>query len=394
MKKIYDVIVIGLGASGLFTMANLSEKFNVLGIDSQHKVGCKMLITGGGRCNLTNEDDIKKLVNSYTNPSFVRLILHCFNNKKTCEYFKTLGLSLKSEDGKIYPKSDCSKDVVDVLVKEIKKKGHLINLQEKVLDVRCHKDAVEVISSNNKYKAKNVVIATGGTTYKQTGSDGKLIEKLFDITPFSAGLSPLYLNEPFFNDISGISTKVKIKYKKKIFHGDMLFAKNMVTGPVILDLSNYIEVGETFSVDFLEEIKGEELKALLKAQALENPKRLVKRVLVEITNLPERLIRCFTHKNNIDDVNMASVKAKELNRIVEDLKGIALQVKGKVSVDKATVSKGGIKLSDIDNKRMNLKKEPRIFVVGEALDVVGNCGGYNLQFAFSSGKKVVDNLNS
>lgn len=388
----YDVIVVGLGAAGLFAMANLDSQLKVLGIEASSRPGLKLGITGGGRCNLTNTDEIKKLVDSYTNPSFVRPVLHAFNNRKTREYFESRGLPLIEENTKLFPKSQNAKDVISFFLSQIEKRGHRMHFEEEVLDLVSEEGSLTVKSAASAYLCKKLIIACGGATFPQTGSTGRLLKKCFAISPFEPALSSLYIKEDSFSDLQGVSVKAELKYGKKCFTGNLLFAGGMLTGPVVMDLSNYIQEGEAFMANFLPERGREELKATLQAYGANYPKRNLQRALVEHTELPQSLLNLVLMRLGLGETKMAELKAKDLNVLLEHLKAEILHVKAKLPLEKAIVSKGGVKCEDIDNRTMSLKSDPKILVVGEAIELVGACGGYNLQFAFSSAYRAVSHL--
>ncbi len=393
MSEIYDIVVVGMGASGLFAMANLESKLNVLGLDSQKKAGQKLKLTGGGRCNLTNTENVKHLVKQYTDSSFVRPIIYGFNNEKTIEYFEKIGLKIKEEQGKIYPLSNNAEDVTKILLAEIEKKKHKIKYNEKVCDIKFCDDCIEVLGQNNVFKSRSVIIATGGASYLKTGSTGELLRKVFGCKEFESGLSQIYIKENVFRNVACVNVKVKLKYKKQNFDGEMLVVGNMLTGPEIMNLSNYIDKGESFFIDFIPYITAEELKNQIVEKGSDNPKKLLKTILSELLDLPESILRSLLEELKIEKIKMAELKGKDLNKFINSCKFKEFRVEGKCPLDKATVSLGGISLTDVDNGKMCWKKDERVYVIGEALDVVGNCGGYNLQFAFSSAYRVAKYLN-
>lgn len=386
---LYDVIVLGMGASGLFALANIARSFNALGIESNRKAGVKLAITGGGRCNLTNTDEIKKLTASYTHPSFARPILHAFNNFKTMEYFESRGLHLKDEGGRIYPKSETAKDVTEFFLQLIEKKGHKIYYEEEILTLEFESDRVILRSGKNSYECKKLILACGGASYPQTGSTGKLLSRCFDIQPFEAGLSSMEIEENCYRSLQGISLDVSLKYKKKFFRGNLLFAGARLTGPVIMDLSNEIVIGEEFIVDFLPERSREELKGVLERELAAHPKRFLRSIVAELCQLPLSFLNTVLSASSLSEKRAAELQSKELNLLISELKEKSVSVRSKLPLEQAIVSKGGIKCSEIDNKTMCLKDEPKIAVIGEAIELVGACGGYNLQFAFSSAHRAV-----
>ncbi len=388
----YDLIVVGLGASGLFALANTDKKLNALGIEQNKIAGRKLNITGGGRCNLTKKQDIKDFANSYTDPSFVRPIIHGFNNEKLIEYFESRGLNTMVDRNKVIPKSQNAKDVTQFFLSEIERKGHKIHFEEEIIDIKLEDECIKVMSKASTYECKNLIFACGGATYVETGSNGKLMKKIFDISPLEPGISPLLVEERFFDNLKGVSHNVSVKYGKRKFTGNILFTGSYLSGPVILDLSNYIEGGERFQVDFLPEISLGDLEQMIRERVQSDAKKLVRTALLEFLDIPERLLRTIINELNLTEVKLADLKNTDLKRLLESLKSFRFTVKDKYPLEKAVVSKGGVKVEDIDKKTMSLKTDKRIKVVGEALEPVGNCGGYNLQFAFSTAYRAVNNL--
>ncbi len=439
----YDVIVIGMGASGLFALSNISSDIKALGLESNEVVGKKLSITGGGRCNLTQTKDVKSLVSSYTHPSFVRPILYSFNNRQLMDYFEENGLPLVVYNTSVYPKSESAKSVVDFFLNQINKRGHKLKYNERVTkidfsrnktleneyledkmlenDVLCEikgnineitdknsnntmdiEDVITVETNKGIYKTKSIVIATGGASYKATGSDGELISKHFDIAPFKPAMCYLYFNENIFSRLKGVSIEVQIQYKKRVFSGSLLFAEEFCTGPVIYDLSNYAYIGDEFSVDFIPNISAEKLRKFIVESTQKNPKKLLKNIFMDkesilkhdqFNSVPENFIKLIFEKLNLDKCTCANLKNKDLVRLVDAFKKYKLNIIKKSPIDKAIVTIGGVKIDEIDNKTMYLKSNNRVFVIGEAIELVGNCGGYNLQFAFSSAMRAVKYIN-
>ncbi len=393
-SKIYDVVVIGMGASGLFALANIDSDIKAIGLEAGPSAGRKLLLTGGGRCNLTNKDKPKDFVDAFDKASFVRPIIYSFNNKKLIEWFEKRGFALSEEEGKIYPKSKKSESVLNCLLSEIKGKKHDIIYSERVLGISNYgEDLIKIKGSKSEYLTQKVIIAVGGATYPFTGSDGQFLKSNFDIVPFSPAMCPIYISKNPFSELRGVSVKgVSLKYGKSKFYGDILFAGKFLSGPVIMDLSNHISLGEKFTIDFLPEFSREEIKKIFIAALLNHPKKFAKGVLEGSINLPSSLCETLCNLVFDSDTRSANLETKDINRLVENIKTYTCEVSGKGALKNAIVSKGGIAIETIDNLTMSLKIDPRVAVIGEALDVVGHCGGYNLQFAFSSAMRSVSFL--
>ncbi len=391
--KTYDVIVIGLGAAGLFAIANLNRDLAVLGLERNSAAGLKLAISGGGRCNLSNDDDVKALVAAYTDPSFVRPIIYGFNNAKTVQYFEQNGLPLINENGRYYPQTQRAKDVIAFLLRQIDQRGHRLQFNQTVVAIDGTGRQLKLTTDSHTYYCKNLIVATGGATYPQTGSDGELLKNCFDISPFEAALCPIYPEVDWLKDVGGISLTVGIAYGKRNFQGDLLFTGESLTGPLIYNLSNYIEVGESFKIDFVVPLTRSALTETMRQIAQKSPKKMVKSAVIEAAKLPQRLVDVIVERLDLAAVKLADLKRQDLNKLIDLLKGMPLTVAAKAPLAKAIVSKGGIRTADIDNKTMQLKSDGRILVVGEAIELVGACGGYSLQFAFSSAYRAARHLN-
>lgn len=405
---IYDVIVIGAGASGLFALANLDADLKVLCLEKNASAGKKLLLTGGGKCNLTSNEDIKKMLHSYEPMPFVRKVLYAFNNKKLIEWFENAGLPCHSVGKKIFPKSDSAKSVLDILLRQVELKGHeirylhdvvkmdssfedVIKLKARKLDVDGNALAVE------EFCCRNVIIAVGGRAFSKTGSDGQFLNNNFTVNEFEPSLVPIYVKEKYFEALSGVSVRdVKLtSHDKKVFEGDLLFAGRYLSGPVILNFSARIRskdlVDRRFYIDFLPDFHREHLFELLCGNL--QTKALFRNLLMEKVDLPDRLLEVLLHKNQIWDKKASELSKKSIHALVEDLKGLELHILKKADFNIAMSSVGGISTEDVNALDMSLKSDSRIKILGEALDLAIFTGGYNLQFAFSSAFSAIRNIN-
>lgn len=385
-KEIYDVIVVGMGASGLFFLSNLSSDIKAIGIEAGNSAGRKLLITGGGRCNLTNIENIKTFAEKYDKPSFARPILYAFNNKDLISWFEKRGILLVEENKKIYPKSMKAATVLNYFLSEIKNKKHEIFYNEKALSYSAeHSDYISLKTSKNIYFSKKIIISVGGASYPHTGSDGKFLTENFNIISFRSGLCHIYLKDNPFFELKGITiTKVMISFDKKNIYGDLLFGGEFLSGPVVMDYSNYSNKGDRFVIDFLPDFEKEDIINKLKAVILRYPKKLAKTVFEDYLGLPKNFVTFICEKSFDLSTQSSNLKKKELIKFVEFLKNYSCEVKEHQKLKYSKVCRGGISTDLIDKKTMVFKKEPRLIFIGEALDVVGRTGGYNLQFAFSS----------
>lgn len=393
MDNIYDCIIIGGGSSGLFCGGAFTEKINGLILESSNKVGLKLLMSGGGSCNLTHDGSIKDFINCYfERGKAIRNILYKYNNIDMMNFFKYSGLSLHTrDDGKVFPQSMNSKDVVDFLVKKSIDNGFKIKTNHKALNFKIENNhfIVNLISGN--YKCKNLVIATGGCSYPTTGSDGNFFQKLRDldikITPLRQGLSPIFVKSYPYSDLEGLSfPKVEITGFRdgQIIakeSGPIVFTKDCISGPAIMHISRYMSKGDSISINYIDT---KDCSAWIKETngILNSTKNSYANLLSTRTGLPKRFLK-HLEKKSVTPKDMTSNLTKD-TFIVECVAGY----------NRAMVTRGGIEIDQINLKTMEIKEIPHLFAIGEVLDVDGRTGGYNLQFAYSSAKtassKIVD----
>ena len=403
---IYDVLIVGGGAAGLFAAANLDKKYKTALIEGNKRVGIKLQMTGAGQCNLTNSENIKKFPARYNNPGFVRKILYEFNNNMLMDYFKNNGVELSvREDNKVLPADYSASTVVDFFIEEIKRRKHDMFLNEKVIEIKYieSKSIFNVKTQNDKYSTKKLILAGGGKTYPKSGSDGSLIDLIKKIGVVTIDLKPVLTSVEVehyrFKDLSGIALKdVKItisgKNKKKIKKsGDFLFTHKDISGPVILNNSRYMKVEDELVVDYLPDESAEVLEARVKKAAIESPRKTIKTVFEESINLPRRMVEKLLEVSQIHSAKKISeVSKKETRRFITNCKEYKYKIKKISGFESAMVTSGGVDTDEINPDNMSWIKNKNLYFVGEMIDIDGETGGYNLQFAFSSAKKTIIGL--
>ncbi len=396
--KLCDIIVVGGGAAGLFFVANCEIGKCVL-LEKSNKTGQKLLLSGSGSCNLTQSGEIKDFISKYgNNGRAIRKTLYSYNNLKVKEYFEKNGLQLhEREDGKIFPSSMKASDVKEVLEKKASRNYVEIILNEdvdeiRVLDEKNNKDNYNFIL-NNKYKTKKLIIATGGITYPQTGSDGKMMEVLkrmgIKIIEPKEALVPIRIKGYPFEEIEGVAiqrcelTIFDSKTNKKIAKEDgaILFTKKDISGPAALNISRYYKNGDKICIKYGD--KSCELDTKGCNQSILN-------YLVSKLSLPRSLVVVLLKSLNINQsVKASAVAAKSLRCFVE---GFTYEMIGTAGKNKAMATSGGVSLDDIYLDSFESKKINNLYFIGEVVDVDGNTGGYNLQFAFSSAISALKSL--
>lgn len=370
MKKEVDILILGAGASGLMLGALLENK-NFLIFDNNPKIGSKILISGGGRCNVTNGN--VKAKNFLGEQRFIRNVLKRFDQYALLSWLSERGLTPIVRKNHQYFCEDSAKEIVDVFRKEVSSKS--IELNTTVQKVTQVGKFFEVLTNRGTIKASKVVVATGGLSFPKLGATdiGYEIAKSFghEVTTLFAGLVGFTVQPEqfFFKSLSGIATEVKIKVGEKEIVGSLLFAHKGLSGPAVLDASLYWQKGK-IEIDFLPMVEIDALKA---------SKKNISRVLT----LPSRVAKAFLDELNIEDKASLKLTSEEWKKI-KTLKSYAFAPAGTFGYSKAEVTKGGVVLDDIDASSMMSRKVEGLYFLGEVLDVTGELGGYNFQWAFSS----------
>jgi len=393
------VIVIGGGPSGMMAALTASKNHDVTLIERNNELGKKLKLTGGGRCNITNNRDIEdffdKIVN---NKKFLYSSLYTFTNKDLLDYFSSKNLEYKVEDfndNKVYTKSDKATEVIDLLYKDLKDNNVNILFNTKVVDLLIEDNTIKGVltDSNDKIFADKVIISTGGKSYTSTGSDGlmySILEKHnHKITPIYPALIPLTIEENWIKNLQGISLQkvelsCKLKKKKISKIGDMLFAHFGITGPGVLIMSSYINKAlcdnkVTITIDTIPNISTDELSNKLR----ENPNKNVLNNLKGI--LPQNFLKGIFDLLGLSDKKANELTKKDENRIIEYLKNMQLTCNGTLDINASQVTSGGVSIKEINSSTMESKIIKNLYLTGEVIDIDAETGGYNLQMAFSTG---------
>lgn len=389
--NIYNTIIIGGGASGLFLARNLAENnINTLVIEKMDSPAKKLLITGGGMCNLTRDNSSFEFLkhydtaNKFLGPSFALL-----SPQDTQFWFKNRGLDLLTrEDGKIFPKSRNAKSVLDLLLDS----NYTLLNNTKVESIKKEDDFFIV---NDLYKATNVVLACGGMSYPSTGSTGdgydlarRLNHTVIDLKP---GLASFKITNEDVSEIEGISLKdVTISFndmysnKKKIRKNtdDLIFTRIGISGPVVLDISKYAKHNQKIYLNLNCQIEKESTNKLLSTSIRHQ------------TQLQSRLVNYLLKSLNINDDICENISKKKVNQINEKLKRWELDISLKGQLKGAMATSGGINLKEVDNKTLESKIVNNLYFCGEILDFCGDCGGYNLQACWSTAFSVSTSIKN
>jgi predicted Rossmann fold flavoprotein len=374
MNRTTNTIIIGAGASGLFLATLLNKNVNqekTLILEHNKKVGLKILISGGGKCNITNKN-IKS--NNYLGEQrFIANILKAFKSKELLFWLEERGLLPELRQRGQYFCRTSATEIVELFKKSIPKSQFCLNTVVERVEKRG--SLFEVFTSQGTFQAKNIVVASGGLSFPKIGAGaiGYEIAKSFGhkVEKLSAGLVGLTLQPEqfFFKSLSGISTDVEIKVGDKVAKGALLFAHKGISGPAVLDASLYWDKGQ-ISINFLPNIRVEILKSS-------------KKKISNLLGLSSRLAKALLDELSLEDKSAIKMSAREW-KILKTLQNYTFAPAGTFGYAKAEVTKGGVATDEIDSTTMMSKKVENLYFLGEVLDEPGELGGYNFQWAFSS----------
>ncbi|WP_410513370.1 NAD(P)/FAD-dependent oxidoreductase [Paenibacillus sp. BR2-3] len=406
----YDVIVIGGGPSGLMASVAAAEHgASVLLVDKGSKLGRKLGISGGGRCNVTNVKDTPELISHIPgNGRFLFSAFDHFDNRDIIAFFEGLGIALKEEDnGRMFPVSDKASSVVSALIGKVRGLGVQILTDSPVKEILYKEGTVEGIqlTSGKKLAASAVIIATGGKSVPQTGStgDGYPWAEMagHTITELYPTEVPIISRELWIKsgELQGLSLRdVTLavwnpKGKKVIAHrGDMIFTHFGLSGPIALRCSQFLRQVQRksgneaveMSLDLMPALKPQEVEFQLQDKLETEPKKAIRNALKGL--LPERLIPLLLTMAGLDgDITGHHLPKQGIIALAAILKRMPITVHGTRSLAEAFVTGGGVNLKEINPGTMESKLMPGLFFCGEVLDIHGYTGGYNITAAFSTG---------
>jgi predicted Rossmann fold flavoprotein len=407
----YDVIVIGGGPSGLMAAIAAGEQGSkVLLIDKGDKLGRKLAISGGGRCNVTNRLPIEEIIKHIPgNGRFLYSAFSLFSNEDIIRFFEKLGIQLKEEDhGRMFPVTDKAQSVVDALLSRLKelKVTILTNTPVETLDFENGRVQSVLLKNKERYRAHSIVLAVGGKSVPHTGSTGdgyawakKAGHTITDLFPTEV---PVTSNERFIKEktLQGLSLQnvalsvFNPKGKPLITHQmDMIFTHFGVSGPAVLRCSQFVvkamkkwNLNEvTMSLDVFPHLTEEGIFQEIHKSLKEDPKKAVKNSLKGF--LPERYLSFLFDVNEIDPtVQGANLSNEKIRTLAKSCKGFTFQVNGTLPIEKAFVTGGGVSVKEVDPKTMESKLMEGLFFCGEILDIHGYTGGYNITSALVTGR--------
>lgn len=395
-------VVVGGGAAGLFCACQLSAGgVPVLLIEKNAQLGRKLRITGKGRCNLTNDCDSETfLKNVPRNWRFLYSAINAFSTQDTKDYFTALGVPLKTERGaRVFPVSDSAHQVADALVQTARAQGVTI-LQDRVTAIAPADGGYRVeTAASGDFFAPQVVVATGGLSYPQTGSDGdghRFAAALdLPVTACSPSLIPMVVKEPWCKNLMGLSLRnatltVRDTQKKDrpVFSqlGELLFTHFGVSGPLVLSASGHMEdvPGRyRLQIDLKPGLTAQQLDRRILRDVEENPNKNFSNLLAGL--LPQKLIGTVCALSGVPATEKANQLTRAQRAALRDLlKCLPLTFAGFRPIAEAIITRGGVDVRQVQPGSMQIKERPGLYFVGEVLDVDGYTGGFNLQIAFST----------
>jgi predicted Rossmann fold flavoprotein len=407
---LWDVVVIGGGASGMMAAGTAAARGKkVLLLEKNPELGKKLLITGGGRCNVTNnKTDNRAMLAKYKgNDQFLFSTFSQWNVESTLSFFNSRGMETKEEnEGRIFPLSNSAQSVYDVLHAYMKEGGVQVHKSSTVAGIARDKniDAFSILTkSGNKIGAKKVILATGGTSRPETGSTGEgflWLKKLkHTVIENDFALVPIALTDAWVKRISGLTipdirlttyqTHEGKLVKQDAYKGKVLFTHVGISGPTVLNMSR--DVGEllkygdvVIGLDLFPAKDGGKLRTELQTILVSESNRKLKNVLSML--IPSSLVTPILRLAELDgDTFCHSVRTEDRLKLIETIKNIPLHVKGLLGKEKAVVSSGGVPLTEVDTKTMESRIVPGLFLIGDVLNIDRPSGGYSLQLCWTTG---------
>ena len=401
--RVFDVIVIGGGPAGI--MASISaakENKSVLLLEKLSKIAAKLKATGGGKCNLTNTLSTEDFMAKFgRNGRFMSHALEAFNANDLRDFFTSIGVETIARDGfRVFPLDHSSSIILKALDDELERLKVKVDCSVEIQSIQKEDDIFIINSQSNIYKTKNIILSTGGLGYPTLGAtgDGYIYAKNFghEVTSLHPAMMPLFTKEKNFasckaDTIAKAILKVDLpKYKKLKLTGDLIFTNNGIRGPVVLDfareltpiIAKHNEV--PLLISFLKGMNEEQIFTYIKKEIEKNPTATVLENLTTLLALSVATEIC-----NICEID-TSEKFKNIDgikreKLIKTLAWTPLTVTGHEGFKNAMITRGGVELKEIDSKTMQSKLVSGLYFCGEVVNIDGPCGGYNLQWSFSSG---------
>ena len=382
----YDVIIIGAGAAGMMSAIEAGKRERkVLLVDHYKKIGEKIRISGGGRCNFTNlHTDPSKFLSQ--NPKFVKSALNQYTQNDFIDLIKKYEIKFHEKKlGQLFCDSS-AQQIVEMLLKECELANVTIKKEFIVNNVEKENDQYIISSADETYSSQSLIIATGGLSVPKIGatSFGYELAKKFDhnIIETLPALVPLTFNEKILEmckELTGLSVEAIVSFNKTLFQEGMLFTHRGLSGPSILQISSYWKEGDNIKVNLSPKLN---VYQFLEEKRKLNPKYDIGNIISDI--LPKRLAQIICSENDVTG-NISEISNKILKQLSDGINTWIINPTGSEGYRTAEVTLGGVNTKELSSKTMMSNKHKGLFFIGEVVDVTGHLGGYNFQWAWSSG---------
>ena len=386
MMKKYDVIIIGAGAAGMMSAIESGKRGRkVLLVDHAKKIGEKIRISGGGRCNFTNiNTHPSKFISN--NPKFVISALSQYTQNDFINLIRKHNIKFHEKKlGQLFC-DQSAQQIVDMLLLECQTANVTLMKETIITDVDKDDNQYSIVVDDNKYFCSSLIIATGGLSVPKIGASkfGYDIAKKFNMSIVETlpALVPLTFNEKILTmckELSGLSLEAVVLFNKIFFQEGMLFTHRGLSGPSILQISSYWKLGDNIKINLSPRL---DVIKYLKNEKKLNPRQDINNIIAEI--LPKRLSSIICKENNVGG-NISELSNKLLKQLSDSINSWIVNPTGSEGYRTAEVTLGGVNTNEISSKTMMSKKSPGLFFIGEVVDVTGHLGGYNFQWAWSSG---------
>ena len=386
MTEKYDVIIIGAGAAGLMSAIEAGKRGRkVLLVDHAKKIGEKIRISGGGRCNFTNiHTHPSKFISN--NPKFVISALKQYTQIDFIDLIKKHNIKFHEKKlGQLFC-DESAQQIIDMLISESNSANVTLMKDTIITEVDKQEDQYFIVVDKDKYFCNSLIIATGGLSVPKIGASkfGYDIAKKFkmNIVETLPALVPLTFNEKILamcKELSGLSLEAVVFFNKTFFQEGMLFTHRGLSGPSILQISSYWKLGNNIKINLYQKV---DIFKLIENEKKLNPKHEINNIITEI--LPKRLSSIICKENNVSG-NISELSNKLLKQLSDSINAWVVNPVGSEGYRTAEVTLGGVDTNEISSKTMMSKKNPGLFFIGEVVDVTGHLGGFNFQWAWSSG---------
>jgi predicted Rossmann fold flavoprotein len=386
IKEKYDVIIVGAGAAGMMSAIEAGKRGRkVLLVDHSKKIGEKIRISGGGRCNFTNiHTEANKFISQ--NPKFVISALNQYTQNDFINLIKKHNIKFHEKKlGQLFC-DESAQQIVDLLLLECENANVVLKKEIMITDIGKKAEQYFITTNSNQYYSDSLIIATGGLSIPKIGASnfGYEVAKKFnlDIIATLPALVPLTFSEKILGickELTGLSVEAVVSFKKTFFEEGMLFTHRGLSGPSILQISSYWKLGDNININLTPKLNI--FKSLQEKKKLK-PKQDIGVIISEI--LPKRLAQIICKENEVSG-NICELSSKKLKQLSDSINAWVINPTGSEGYRTAEVTLGGINTNELSSKTMMVKKHPGLFFIGEVVDVTGHLGGYNFQWAWSSG---------